>query len=158
MKVLDWKVCRNPIATQVNMSRRGMATTAIRQICGCEPEDTFHVFGRSPLARALREVWELPSDRLIVHTGDDWLLHLLCSLSETQQAMTLMTIWRVWDQLNELTHDKPCPPVEGSRRFLVSYLNSGLMIKQRPNLDVVKEKMVVSVNEGFSRQCDQEDG
>jgi hypothetical protein len=69
-----------------------------------------------------------------------------------------MTIWRVWDQLNELTHDKPCPPVEGSRRFLVSYLNSGLMIKQRPNLDVVKEKMVVSVNEGFSRQCDQEDG
>jgi hypothetical protein len=67
-----------------------------------------------------------------------------------------MTIWRVWD--NELTHNRPCPPVEGSRQFLVSYLNSVLMIKQRPDFDVVKGKMIISVNEGFSRQCDQEDG
>jgi hypothetical protein len=33
---------------------------------------------------------------------------------------------------------KPCPSIEGSRRFLRSYLNSLLMIKQCPEMDVAK--------------------
>jgi hypothetical protein len=50
-----------------------------------------------------------------------------------------------------MTHGKPCPPIEGSRRFLVSYLNSLLTIKQFPEADMAKGKMVVDPKQGFRR-------
>jgi hypothetical protein len=45
---------------------------------------------------------------------------------------------------------KACPPIEGSRRFLVSYLDSLLLIKQVPDADMVKGKMVID-QQGFKR-------
>jgi hypothetical protein len=72
VKVLAWKICRNALATQVNMQRRGMCTFGTCLICGREDEDTFHVFLRCPHARdlwrAMSEVWELPEDRLLLPT------------------------------------------------------------------------------------------
>lgn len=127
IRVLAWKICRNAISTQLNLARRAMATTSLCPICGQEAEDTYHVFCRCPHARqlwiAMMEVWDLPSDELLKPTGHEWLLHLLLSIPERQHAPTLMTFWRIWHSHNELTHDKLCPPIEGSRRFLVSYLN-----------------------------------
>ncbi|KAK1648484.1 hypothetical protein QYE76_066289 [Lolium multiflorum] len=41
---------------------------------------------------------------------------------------------------------------KGSRRFLVSYLNSLLMVKQWPEKDVVKGKMVISHDQGFRKE------
>jgi ribonuclease HI len=61
-----------------------------------------------------------------------------------------MTLWRIWHAHNEITHDKPCPSIEGSRRFLVSYLNSLLLTKQFPAADIMKGKMVINLDRGFS--------
>jgi hypothetical protein len=66
-----------------------------------------------------------------------------------QRAMTLMIIWRIWHIHNEITHDKPMPSLEGSKRFLMSYLDSLLVIKQAPAADPVKGKAVISYSQGF---------
>jgi hypothetical protein len=47
VQTLAWKICCNAIATQVNMFRRGMATTGICQIRGREEEDSLHTFLRA---------------------------------------------------------------------------------------------------------------
>ena len=124
MKMLAWKISRNALATKANLRHRGIAATARCDICGSEDEDTFHVFLRCPHARslwlAMKEVWDLPSDELLQPTGPEWLLQILCHITEDQRAMMLMTLWHIWHAHNEITHDKPCPPIEGSRRFLVS--------------------------------------
>jgi ribonuclease HI len=99
----------------------------------------------------MAEIWELPADHLIKPTGKEWLFQLLHSIPEHQRAMTLLTFWRIWHAHNEITHDKPCPSIESSRRFLVSYLNSLLMIKQYPDADITKGKMVVDQTKGFRR-------
>ena len=162
MKILAWKISHNALATKANLRHRGIATTARCDICGTEDEDTFHVFLRCPHARslwlAMKEVWDLPSDELLQPTGPEWLLQTMCHITEDQRAMLLMTLWRIWHAHNEITHDKPCPPVEGSRRFLVSYLNSLLLIKQFPAVDIRKGKMVVNHERGFKKVPTREDG
>ncbi|KAM0925007.1 hypothetical protein ACQ4PT_004493 [Festuca glaucescens] len=81
VQTLAWKICRNAIATQVNMFRRGMATTEICQICGREEEDSLHTFLRCPHAlalwRAMTEVWDLPNLETMRPEGHEWLLQIL---------------------------------------------------------------------------------
>jgi hypothetical protein len=133
----------------------GMQSTALCQVCEQEDEDTFHTFVRCPhgrdLWRAMAEVWNLPDERTLQPTGANWLFHFLDAILETQRAMTLIIFWRVWHAHNEITHAKPCPPIEGSRRFLESYLNTLLMVKLFPHADVAKGKMVIDQNQGFKR-------
>jgi hypothetical protein len=105
---------------------------------------------------AMEDVWELPDISRIKPVGQDWLKSLLLAASETQRAMMLMTIWRIWHAHNELTHGKECPSIEGSRRFLVSYLNSLMLIKQFPEADVGKGKMVVDQRQGFKKIMPQD--
>jgi hypothetical protein len=83
--------------------------------------------------------------------GHDWLIRLLQAITVNQCAMTLMVLWKIWHAHNELTHDKECPSIEGSKRFLVSYLNSHLLIKQWPNADMIKGKMVIDNLRGFKK-------
>jgi hypothetical protein len=52
--------------------------------------------------------------------------------------MTLL--WRIWFA----PHEKALPPIEGSRRFLKSYWESLVLIKQHPMADLEKGKMVIS--------------
>ena len=92
----------------------------------------------------MKDICPLLPDDMLKPTGRVWLLQLLAALSEDQWVMTLMTLWRIWHAHNEMTHDKPCPPIEGSRRFLVSYLEFLLMIKQAPDADLVKGKTVTN--------------
>jgi ribonuclease HI len=58
--------------------------------------------------------------------------------------MIIMTFWRIWHCRNEVIHHKPAPSIEASRRFLCSYLESLLTIKQFPTADAAKGKTVVS--------------
>jgi hypothetical protein len=97
----------------------------------------------------MQEVWELPSIDAIQNTGKEWLLRLLNQISENQQANLLMLLWRIWHAHNEI---KPCPTIESSRRFLVSYLESLLLTKQFPEADIAKGKMVLEPQAGFKRR------
>jgi hypothetical protein len=72
--------------------------------------------------------------------------------------MTLMVLWRIWHGHNEITHDKPCPPIEGSRRFLIGCLNSLLINKQWPEAAVEKGKMIVDTAQGFKKANTKTEG
>ncbi|KAM0918375.1 hypothetical protein ACQ4PT_008932 [Festuca glaucescens] len=51
--------------------------------------------------------------------------------------MFLMLLLRVWHVHNELTHQKKPAPVEASKRFLMSFLESLMLIKQHLEVHVV---------------------
>jgi hypothetical protein len=112
-----------------------------------EREDTYHTFCRCPRAKQLwegmREVWPLKELHEISNTGPEWLLHNLDMASEQERLMMLMTFWRIWHVRNEVVHHKQPPPMEASRRFLCSYVDSLLLIKQNPVADTVKGKSVI---------------
>ena len=61
-------------------------------------------------------------------------------------TMIIMTLWRIWHVRNEVVHHKPAPPVDSSKRFLCSYIESILTIKQYPQADTTKGKMVVDMS------------
>ncbi|KAI4970906.1 hypothetical protein ZWY2020_001820 [Hordeum vulgare] len=66
-----------------------------------------------------------------------------------------MTMWRSWHVHNELTHGKKAPPIEASTRFLSSYIETLLCLKQYPNTDMAKGKMVIS-HQGRSTAAHEE--
>jgi hypothetical protein len=148
VRVFAWKLATNSLATWENKKKRNMEVIDTCVICGMESECTFHTFCRCPMARslwhAMEEVWPLPDIGMIMDTSSEWLLHLLEGRSETVRAMIIMTFWRIWHCRNEVIHHKPAPSIEASRRFLCSYLESLLTIKQFPTADAAKGKTVVS--------------
>jgi ribonuclease HI len=106
----------------------------------------------------MRECWDLPPDESLFGHNPDWFLHSLRNLFEIQRAMLMMTLWRVWYNHNELTHQKKPAPVESSKRFLQSYLESLLVIKQNEVVNVEKGKQVASYGQGFRKEKHQGDG
>ena len=76
--------------------------------------------------------------------GKEWLLHALQPLSDIERSILLMLLWWAWHIRNEVVHYKPPPPMEASRRFLVSYLDSLVGIKIDLSLDVSKGKSFVT--------------
>jgi hypothetical protein len=56
-----------------------------------------------------------------------------------------MIIWRIWFVHNEITHDKPPPAIEGSRRFLCSYVTSLTNARHLPIEDILRGKHKVHV-------------
>jgi ribonuclease HI len=99
----------------------------------------------------MREIWDLPAQETIKPTGPEWLFRVLHEASEIKRVNMMMILWRIWHNHNEITHDKPCPSIEGSRRFLSSYLDSLFMIKQFPEGDFGKGKMTIDPGAGFRR-------
>ena len=55
---------------------------------------------------------------------------------------TLLVVWRAWYARNEVTHDKALLTIEGSRQFLVSYLNSIMNARELPGDTILKGKSV----------------
>jgi hypothetical protein len=92
---------------------------------------------------AMKEVWPLPACEDIQNTGSEWILHALSSTSEHVRMMMMMTWWRIWHVRNKVVHQKPAPPIEASRRYLCSYVDSLLCIKQNPTVNPTKGKTVV---------------
>lgn len=124
-------------------------TTWIGNFCATEPGDTFHAFCRCPRAvglwQAMAEQWRIPSAASFKQTGTEWLAQALCDLPETERMELMMTLWRCWRVRNDLTHNKPAPPVVASRRFLLSYVDSLIGLQNVPNADPMKGKQVVDV-------------
>ncbi|KAI4976829.1 hypothetical protein ZWY2020_050436 [Hordeum vulgare] len=148
VRVFAWPVTTNSLATAVNLKRRNIVVTETCVICGTEREDTFHALCRCPLAqrlwRAMGKIWSMPKLEDIRHTGPEWLLHLLIQCHPDEHLQVLMTLWRSWHMHNELTHGKKAPPIEASTRFLSSYIDTLLCIKQHPSADIAKGNMAVS--------------
>ncbi|KAK1681977.1 hypothetical protein QYE76_042825 [Lolium multiflorum] len=96
------------------------------------------------LWQAMSEIWQLPAVEEMPSTDSEWVLHMLDGKTETERVMIMMTLWRIWYCQNEVIHQKPAPSIESSRRFLSSYLESILTIKQFPNVDPAKGKTVVT--------------
>jgi hypothetical protein len=98
----------------------------------------------------MKEIWPLPNDDKLVHNGSEWLISLLHEITEEQKVATLLTFWRIWHAHNEITHDKPCPSIEGSRRFLAGYRDSLMLTRKYSEADIIKGKMVVDHNQNPS--------
>jgi hypothetical protein len=88
---------------------------------------------------AMRGVWPLKAIDAIPCT-----LHALDQAPEQETMMMLMTWWRIWHIRNEVVHQKPAPPLEASRRFLCSYVDSLLMIKHNHGADPTKGKSTIT--------------
>lgn len=162
VRIFGWKLASNALATQENMYGRGMEEDPTCIVCGREPEDAFHAMMRCPHARDLwavmRQEWSLPAERTFVPTGPEWILQALRAMTEQQRAMVLMILWRIWHSHNEITHNKEPPTVQSSKHFLVSYLNSLMLIQQHPVVDVEKGKQVVNYVQGCSSTRHSSDG
>ncbi len=52
---------------------------------------------------------------------------------------------------NELMHDKAAQPIEVSKRFIVSYVDTLYQIRQNPSVDLVKGRCVVNSANGSLR-------
>jgi hypothetical protein len=96
----------------------------------------------------MKEIWSLPNDDKLVHNGAEWLVSLMHEITDDQKIATLLTLWRIWHAHNEITHDKPCPSIEGSRRFLASYRNSLTQSKQYSEAEIIKGKMAADHDQG----------
>ena len=148
VRVFAWRVATNCLATWTNKHARSLEVSNLCPVCATEPEDTFHALCRCPHAVALWQAmarqWNIPDIRRVMHTGPEWLFHVLADLSPEERMYTLMTIWRCWHVRNEIVHDKRPPPVEASTRFLTSYINSLLAIQAYPHGDHIKGKMVAA--------------
>jgi hypothetical protein len=158
VRVFAWKLITNSLATWENKYHRNIETTDTCVLCGMESETTFHAFCRCPMARnlwnAMAEIWRLPKVDELVNNGSEWLLHLLDQCSEIEGTMLLMTLWRIWHVRNEVVHHKSAPRIDASKRFLSSYLGSLLCIKQHPQSDITKGKMVVDYGRTNAREKD----
>ena len=62
---------------------------------------------------------------------------------EIDRCMLMMTLWWIWHNRNEVTHNKDTLPMDVSKRILMSYLDSLLSLKYSDE-DLLKGKQVVS--------------
>uniref|UniRef100_A0A453J4P8 RNase H type-1 domain-containing protein n=1 Tax=Aegilops tauschii subsp. strangulata TaxID=200361 RepID=A0A453J4P8_AEGTS len=148
VKNFAWRVATNSLPTWRNKNRRGLEVHALCPVCASEPEDCHHALCRCTLSRGLwdtmSEVWPLPCLATVLNNGDEWLLHMLEPLQEVERSMVLMTFWRAWHIRNEIVHHKPPPPMEASKRFLVSYMDSLIGIKTDLSSDPNRGKSYIT--------------
>ena len=107
----------------------------------------FHAFCRCPRAvalwQAMAEHWRIPAAATFHRTGSEWLAQTLCDLPDTERMELMMTLWHCWHVRNEIKHHKQPPPVEASKRYLLSYVDSLIGVQNNPGADPVKGKQVV---------------
>jgi hypothetical protein len=146
VRIFAWKVLSNGLATEENKRRRHIPVDGSCQICGQGRECSFHALISCPHAAALwatmTEVW--PNVQVPGFNGrDDWFEVWLESMDSSVCCRILMIAWRVWYSRNEVTHDKPLPSVEGSRRFIRSYMVSLENVRVMTTEQIIKGKQVV---------------
>lgn len=107
-----------------------------------------HALCKCPRASALLsdmvQSGNLSLDLVNFQFGNYWLFNCLEYLPTEEHEMFLLTLWRNWYVRNEITHNKPPPPLEVSKRFLESYIATLFQIRECPHADLEKGKTVVS--------------
>lgn len=150
-----WKVATNSLPTWQKKHSSDLEDDDLCPVCSSEPEDNFHPLCRCPLScelwKTISEVWSLPDLASIQNTGKEWLLHVLDPLPDVERCMLLMRLWRAWHIRNEVVHYKPPPPMEASKRFLVSYLDSLIGLKIDLSSDPSKGKLIVTYDKQLAQ-------
>uniref|UniRef100_A0A453MSL4 Reverse transcriptase zinc-binding domain-containing protein n=1 Tax=Aegilops tauschii subsp. strangulata TaxID=200361 RepID=A0A453MSL4_AEGTS len=128
-----WRAATESLPTWNNKHKRGLEVNDLCPVCSVETEDSFHALCRCTLSCVLydvmSEVWPLPNLSSFQTSGHEWLLQVLSKLQDIERSMLLMTLWKAWHIRNKIVHNKAPPPMEVSRRFLTSYLDSLIGIK-----------------------------
>jgi ribonuclease HI len=144
VKTFAWKAASNALATESNKVHRHMRGTSHCKICGSDVEDVAHALYDCPHARRLWEemktIWCLPADADLQGSPFNWFQALLTQIPDHMVDTTLLVAWRAWFARNEGTHDKPLPPIEGSKRFLASYLKMIQNSKDSSTESLIKGK------------------
>jgi hypothetical protein len=140
VKIFAWKLAQDGLATNRNRKRHHLTGEATCQACGREEETVFHAMVQCTKARALRQelrqVWDLPNEHQLRHSGPDWLLLLLDSLDKRKIARTLLLFRRAWHLRNYTIHGRGKATVKGSALFLTSYEESLHTARSRPRVEV----------------------
>jgi hypothetical protein len=125
-----------------------MKVTGFCNICGREQEDIAHALFKCPhsysLWMAMRKVWHLPQDVELQINSLTWFQSSIMSIPATMIENVLLIAWRAWYCRNEVTHAKPLSTVEGSKRFLVGYLNTLGNLKSMSTDQLLKGKYTLS--------------
>ncbi|KAF8779204.1 hypothetical protein HU200_002881 [Digitaria exilis] len=99
-----WKKLWSAHIRRANKFHRHLDDHRTCELCRLEPENGFHVVVTCPHAKALREamrdIWELPKEADLAHSGPDWLLLLLDRFDSQTCANFLMLLWRCWHVRN----------------------------------------------------------
>jgi hypothetical protein len=147
VKVFASKAATNALATEVNKRQRNVNVTGICKICCTENEDIVHALTRCPHASSLwvtmRGIWHIPAASQLQFSSMKWMQSALNLILASMVDMFLLVAWRAWYARNEVTHAKPLPFTEGSKRFLVGYLNTLRNIKHLSTEEIIKGKILI---------------
>jgi hypothetical protein len=90
----------------------------------------------------MREVWDIPVWEEGGHEDwfEQWILHMMMGTCDR----VLMIAWTILFACNEVTHEKDLPSIEGSRRFICSYMHSLQNIKHATIERIIKGKHIAS--------------
>ena len=96
VRVFGWKLATNTLGVQVHRHKRNMDPLPTCNICGMEPETSYHTMVSCTKARALRHYlrreWSLPDEQQLIFTGHDWVLVLLSNIDDSMGAKLLL-LW-----------------------------------------------------------------
>ena len=103
-----------------------------------------HATMDSILWEAMRQVWSLPHDQLLINSGREWLPNLLLNCNEDERDRVLMLLWRIWHLWNDFTHGKEVSPVATTADYLDSYIKSIGHPCKYSTEEIIKGKMPVA--------------
>ena len=130
------------------MQYRHLTSRGTCPLCGIVEEDIYHALVACNHAcsiwEAMRRVWSLPCDQLLVNSGKEWLLNLLINYNNAERDRVLRLIWHIWQLRNYLTHDKEVPPVATTVDYLESYMKSIGDASKYNIEEIIKGKMPVA--------------
>jgi hypothetical protein len=100
VKIFTWRLATNSLAVQVNRSRRLPNVLPNCSICGIEKDTGYHATMKGTRAKALREgtaqVLNLPHEKELAYTGNEWVLVLLDKLNQDMRDKLMFIWWRAW--------------------------------------------------------------
>jgi ribonuclease HI len=70
----------------------------------------------------MRKCWLLPQEASLQVSSSSWFRSVILSVPIQMVDHTMLVAWRSWHERNEVTHDKPLPSTESSKKFLCNYV------------------------------------